>query len=197
MPEDARLEGKMEIKKQDKRVRYTKLFLKEALITLMQDKPVSQIKVTEICQAAEINRATFYSYYTDPMDLLATVEQEVIDNINMYLQSFDYQENPSDMLVMLTKILEYIEQNEKLCLILLGGNGNPDFQRRITMIIREGFVKDYQTKKAMDPSVAEYVYTYIASGSFSLILKWLEEERRIPLPQMAEMVVRLSNGAGL
>ena len=48
----------------------------------MQDKPVSQIKVTEICQAAEINRATFYSYYTDPMDLLATVEQEVIDNIN-------------------------------------------------------------------------------------------------------------------
>ena len=65
------------------------------------------------------------------------------------------------------------------------------------MIIREGFVKDYQTKKAMDPSVAEYVYTYIASGSFSLILKWLEEERRIPLPQMAEMVVRLSNGAGL
>ena len=115
----------------------------------------------------------------------------------MYLQSFDYQENPSDMLVMLTKILEYIEQNEKLCLILLGGNGNPDFQRRITMIIREGFVKDYQTKKAMDPSVAEYVYTYIASGSFSLILKWLEEEPRIPQPQMAEMVVRLSNGAGL
>ena len=46
-------------KKQDARVRYTKMVVKSSLLELMQTKPVAKITVTEICEKAGINRATF------------------------------------------------------------------------------------------------------------------------------------------
>lgn len=44
--------------KTDARVKYTKMVLKKALLELMQHKPVNKITVKEICERAELNRAT-------------------------------------------------------------------------------------------------------------------------------------------
>ena len=56
--------------KTDARVKYTKMVLKKALLELMQHKPVNKITVKEICERAELNRATFYAHYSDCFDLL-------------------------------------------------------------------------------------------------------------------------------
>ena len=69
-------------KKQDARVRYTKMVIKSSLMELMQAKPVAKITVTEICERAGINRATFYAHYNDPTDLLQSIERELIDDIS-------------------------------------------------------------------------------------------------------------------
>ena len=50
--------------KTDARVKYTKMVLKKALLELMQHKPVNKITVKEICERAELNRATFYAHYS-------------------------------------------------------------------------------------------------------------------------------------
>ena len=46
-------------RKQDARVRYTKMVVKESLMELLRVKPVAKVTVTEICERAGINRATF------------------------------------------------------------------------------------------------------------------------------------------
>lgn len=60
--------------KTDRRVKYTKTALREALVTLMQDRHISQITVKALCDLADVNRSTFYAHYTDPYDLLGQVE---------------------------------------------------------------------------------------------------------------------------
>ena len=60
--------------KTDARVKYTKMVLKKALLELMQHKPVNKITVKEICERAELNRATFYAHYSDCFDLLPLTE---------------------------------------------------------------------------------------------------------------------------
>ena len=47
----------------DKRVRRTKLQLKQAFIKLMEEKNYDQITVTDIVNRADYNRATFYRHY--------------------------------------------------------------------------------------------------------------------------------------
>lgn len=66
-------------KKQDARVRYTKMVIRNSLLELLRIKPIAKITVTEICERADINRATFYAHYSDPSDLLHSLEAEVIE----------------------------------------------------------------------------------------------------------------------
>ena len=44
--------------KSDARVRYTQHALKQALLTLLKEKSVNKITVKEVCELAELNRAT-------------------------------------------------------------------------------------------------------------------------------------------
>ena len=53
------------IMKQDHRVRLTKLLLREAFLDLLVEKPVAKITVKELCEQANVNRATFYAHYRD------------------------------------------------------------------------------------------------------------------------------------
>ena len=76
-------------KKEDRRVKYTKMVLRESLIKLLSQKDISHITIKEICDAADVNRATFYAHYTDPYDLLEKIENELFENIQRYLEGHD------------------------------------------------------------------------------------------------------------
>ena len=43
----------------DARIRYTQGVLKQALLSFLQEKPINKITVKEVCERAELNRATF------------------------------------------------------------------------------------------------------------------------------------------
>ena len=57
-------------KKKDLRVVKTKNLLYQTLIDLMKDKTFEEIKVSDICSKAMINRSTFYAHYEDKYELL-------------------------------------------------------------------------------------------------------------------------------
>lgn len=56
-------------KRENRRTAYTKRIIRESLYELMLEKPLDKITVTQICEKADINRSTFYTYYTDIYDL--------------------------------------------------------------------------------------------------------------------------------
>lgn len=68
--------------KTDARVRYTRMRIREAFLACLAEKPVSKITVKELCDMAEINRATFYKHYADPFDLLDKLEGEALSSAN-------------------------------------------------------------------------------------------------------------------
>ena len=41
----------------------TKLWIADKMKALMKKKPIDKIRITEICQAAEIERSTFYYHF--------------------------------------------------------------------------------------------------------------------------------------
>lgn len=175
----------------DRRIQYTKMVLRESLIELLREKPIARLTVTELCKKADINRATFYSHYRDQFDLLAQIESAVIADINSYLDHFIHETSEANMVQILTKIFEYIQQNSKLCQVLLGNNGNIDFQTNIMKIVSQRVVFEWQKKQRVDETTAEYIYTYVATGSIGVIRKWLGDDKRKPPQQMAEFVSHL------
>ena len=51
--------------KNNRRVLITKRILKESLLQLMKEKPISKISIKEICDLSEMSRSTFYLHYQD------------------------------------------------------------------------------------------------------------------------------------
>ena len=54
-------------KKENRRAAYSKRVIKESFIELLDQKPLSKISVKEICEMADVNRCTFYSYFEDAL----------------------------------------------------------------------------------------------------------------------------------
>lgn len=177
----------------DRRVKYTKMVLKENLIKLLSDKPISRITVKELCEHADINRATFYRYYSDNFDLLKRIESEFISDINSYLDNFAFEMGETDLLQMISKIFECIAQNSELCRALLGKNGDINFQTDIMQIVSERVVFEWQKEKRVDETTAEYIYTYVATGSIGVIHKWLFDPNPKSPQEMAELVAQLAH----
>ena len=63
--------------KNNRRVRFTRSALREALIDLILEKPLVSITVKDICARADINRSTFYLHFKDVTDILRTTEDEI------------------------------------------------------------------------------------------------------------------------
>ncbi|MDD5922946.1 MAG: TetR-like C-terminal domain-containing protein [Eubacteriales bacterium] len=64
-------------KKTDRRTLYTRKVIREALFDLLNEKHPDKITVKEICEKADINRATFYRNYMDIYDLYEQLEEEL------------------------------------------------------------------------------------------------------------------------
>ncbi|WIE63918.1 TetR/AcrR family transcriptional regulator [Curtobacterium sp. MCLR17_036] len=65
----------------DARILHTTAALREAILRLATDRPVSTITVADVTRAAGINRATFYSHAVSPGSLLADVLTPELDRI--------------------------------------------------------------------------------------------------------------------
>ncbi|MBR4026401.1 MAG: TetR family transcriptional regulator [Lachnospiraceae bacterium] len=82
--------------------------LAETLKSLMQKKPLSKISVSEIVNACQINRKTFYYHFADIYELLEwQIEQEILEFTNNVIDVFDFE-------TIFTLGTNYIEQNTYL-----------------------------------------------------------------------------------
>lgn len=181
----------MENRKVDRRVKYTKMVIKDSLIMLLQQKPLTKISVKEICQHADINRATFYAHYSDPYDLLQQLELEIIAEINQYLSGYDFRNNKDAPIEVTENILEYIKQNAELFDLLLNSDGAKKFQQVIIDIIgQQHFTSSIDPDG--DVNEATYIFQFLASGSVGIIQKWLADGMKKPVKEVVALILRLA-----
>lgn len=171
--------------KTDRRIKYTKALLKEALVELLKESHISKISVTALCDAADVNRSTFYAHYTDQFDLLRQVEDDVIKNLKSFLE-----QNVDDRMPIteqnLKAILEYAKANADLFAMLLGEHGDHAFHNNLMELVKL-IPFQYNAKK----SKKEYLLTFAINGCISVLQKWLVEEREETPEEMANLVLKV------
>lgn len=69
--------------KTDHRKRYTKKVIQEAFLSLLRQKPVEKITISDVCALAEISRPTFYLHYESISALLEEIGNELIASANL------------------------------------------------------------------------------------------------------------------
>lgn len=174
----------MELKKIDRRVKYTIEMLKEALVSAMQKDHISKISVKSLCELADINRSTFYAHFRDQYDLLHYIEQEVLANITRQLERQDFGGDGPISFQVLNLILKYVQQNASLFKALLSDNCEPDIQREIMKLPDIISVQIYE---GVNERVKDYLSVFGVTGCVSILQKWLQDG----MPESTEQISRL------
>ena len=71
--------------REDRRTRYTKMVIKEALLTLLSENDYGSITVADICRTAEISRGTFYLHYSNIPAVLDELLEEALNSSHSVL----------------------------------------------------------------------------------------------------------------
>lgn len=118
----------------DLRKKKTLRAISNAFLQLRARKPLEKITVTELCQIAEISKATFYLHYQDIFDLSEKLQQETVTNV---FQSIAHPEWVLTNAADFTKELFYAFISQRtLTEILFSGPQEPLFPQSIEREIR-------------------------------------------------------------
>ena len=185
------------MKKDDRRVKYTKMVLRDSLVKLLSEKDISRISIKEICESADVNRATFYAHYADQYDLLEKVENELLENIRSYLSGHENDGLPrsdtewSVTVDMVTKIFDYLKENASLCKLMLTDKRNMDFQKRFMTLVYDPYFLRMANEGVYDREEMAYVYSFTLMGFVGAVQTWLDNGMNQSSRAFAELLVRL------
>lgn len=90
-------------RRQDSRCR-----IETALVRLLQERELEKITVREICEAAQVNRTTFYANYMDIYDLADAVQRSMEETVlDLYREEQGVAVRSHDF----TKLIYHIKEN--------------------------------------------------------------------------------------
>lgn len=161
-------------KKEDGRIRYTKMRIRTAFHELIQEMDYEKITVTAICNRAEINRATFYKYYLDVPDLVDKLRDETI---NKLAEKLDFTAKNNTTEEFLIKTLAFIKNNSDghSNLISVTPSGASSFTDKISRLVYCKFSSFIEPMIPIKSDIEKaVVFSYIAAGSAGVIDYWIK-----------------------
>ena len=160
--------------KQDLRITVTKRIMQEALLQMLQKKPIDKIKVNELCAECGLNRATFYRHYETVNEILKEIELDFIhkmpDPCNMISKKENFQ-------VLAEDICQYFYANSNLVKILLKNRSDEELSGYIDQIFHAYFQNLKKSAYfALDEESEMVFLAVLGGGGQRLLRKWIMGE---------------------
>lgn len=179
--------------KEDLRVTKTKKLLYETLISLMEEKSFEEIKVSDICKKALINRSTFYSHYSDKyelfMELINTLKLSLFNSLNTNVNNVNTREY---FIELISILLNHIDDKKNIYYFILINNRNSI----ITDIILDVVSKDINSRITNDKISTNNIPTEIVSKFYlgaviSIGIEYLESKNKYSKEDMIKYIDKL------
>ncbi len=167
--------------KQDKRSRKTVNAIQQTVLKLLCTRPINEIRIVDLCMAADINRTTFYLHFASVGEVLASLQKEIIERVyaTQELQvQFDQPSNPMPFLTCCTDILNSYEYFQEF--VRTSVNADLFFAQ-----LKDGFAhKLFKTFIDSDPDTSPemlFVIRFLIAGVLDVYTEWLKTDHHTPL----------------
>lgn len=177
--------------KQDLRVVVTKRMIQEALIRLLENKPLDKIKVNELCEESGVNRATFYRHYETLQDILKEIEADVIRAMPQPRQK---PRNLEDARTYLEQVCTYIYGHIGIMQILLMNRTDEEMIQSMTVFYQDYLDIYLETLPLDRPSedTIQIATTLLAGGCHYLMKKCVMGQIRKTPAELADILCNMA-----
>ncbi len=178
------------IKKEDLRIKKTKNALFNAFFSMMESMTFEEVTVNELCERAEIRRATFYKHYSDKLDFLNAVTKQLRVQFDSLRWRGDV--SASEYYVAYAKrIVAFLAEHENVVDNLMRSDLMPTI---INVITEQNYIDTAERLKRSKAggvrlkASAEVTAMMCSGGVAHIILHWLSEGKKKSSDELAEEI---------
>ncbi len=176
---------KRRVNNTDRRVKRTKKALHDALLKLLETKTINEISVTELTSLADVNRATFYFYYTDLIDMLRQVQNEAYETVKKVVNKSSNSLNTAEGFAEYAeRLLTFCKENESLCRFIINNDVNNQLYTYIRNLILANVPNSKETFDEKNP--ARYLSNYVLTAMIGVMVDWMDEGMIVSPGELAE-----------
>lgn len=183
----------MESTRMDRRKKYSLRMIRQAFLELLTEKDMDSITVTEICNLADINRGTFYKYYSDIYDLFQQTCDAFLNELyNIIIISADENDNKSrNINEILNDALGIVSQNTDLLAILRKTNNFNVIVPKIISFLKPTISDRLKNLSPVIPdNEMDYLAEFIGGGCGAIARKWLDDGMTVPKEEISNMMYK-------
>lgn len=158
--------------KNNRRAQYTQGIIQQTVLSLLESKPINAISVTEVCAQADVNRTTFYRYYTDIYDCVASIEKAFVTSLTPLEGATPTQ--------ALEHLLTAFYEDKKLSNLVFVEGKTKLLERMQALMRRNG---------PEPPLIDDYQGTYIGAGLQSILKKWVKDGMPETPRQLTQIII--------
>lgn len=182
---------------EDRRARRSRKLLKESLLELMKRKSFSDISVRDVTDAADMNRATFYLHYSGTAELLQSVEEDLLAELQSLVDAH-MQETfaVGSVAPVFEPVLDFAVEHRETCTILFASSEASGFFQAIQRLVHENGAPLVRTWfRPADPRLTDYLLNFLAWGFIGLLSEWFEKDMALPKAELLAAAQRMADSA--
>jgi AcrR family transcriptional regulator len=180
----------------DRRIQRTSEMLQHALISLILKKGYEAITVSDICEAANVGRSTFYAHYTSKDDLkrkgLKTLRRLLVERQRDALAMTGDVRQRS--LSFSLPMFEHARDHIGLYRALVSSGGSSvalgSIREMLSDLVRHELTVTTDSTSVEVPR--ELVVQYVVGAYMNVLIWWLDGGAKLPPQQMDAMFRRLA-----
>ncbi|MBT2654005.1 TetR/AcrR family transcriptional regulator [Bacillus sp. ISL-18] len=178
----------------DRRIIKSKKAMKDALVSLMQEKDFKDITISDIVVSADLNRGTFYKHYQYKEDILNEIIDEVITNlIESYREPYKNIDmfEVNNLTTSAIKIFDHVSKYANFYSLIFQSDTLNGFERKLCAVLKDLALNDLidcSPNRSINP---ELYASYQAYAILGLIIEWVTGGFKYSSSYMAEQLLEI------
>ena len=167
-------------KKDDLRVIKTRKLIYQTLLDLMKEKTFEEIKVSDICSKAMINRSTFYAHYEDKYELLVDFLSNLKEEFAREL-SESCKENLSIReyyIRLISLFLDHIDSKRDVYNSIMVNNRSSIMMDILLSVVNDDILKRFKENDINLKVPTEVISKFYLGGVINIGMEWLSNSNK-------------------
>ena len=179
------------MKREDKRSKKTIKAIQDALLKILTDMNLSDVRIVELCRLADINRTTFYLHFESASQVLASIREQIVERIfdsyngNSFLYTL---EHPLEFLNICTDVISSYDGFENF---VRHSAEAAYFLEKLKKSFAERAFAEFKNENPERNDCAFFIIDFMTAGILYVFIVWLRSKQDIPLSAIFDRCAKL------
>ena len=160
----------------------------------MVEKDINDITIMELAETADINRKTFYNYYSGVYQVVEDIEHDILSSYAELLGGVEFREYMDAPVSLFNRFSQLINMDPEFFGYLLTMNGNISLITRIMRLLKEKTCEVMVAQLEVEAYKADIVIDFVLSGMLSVYQHWFSSDRSVPAEEVSQIISTMSFG---